>query len=256
MKIVKYNKYKFLLENFPPQILTESSEFADMQMGMNPNPLGAGFGFQAKDPNMSIYSDDSSPYVDDYARVGQMANDLARVMKNLMGDIAADIRQHKVDYFLEDIEEFKNLKILRIFNNNDLYLDIFISFELHDEEFFGSFKSYNGVNQPKLKTDLFTDQRFGYIDTEYYLKLTNYLYKILYNWFIPMVGEYKVLQNISVKDSMGSKKTLKKNSVFRVKGHNEENGKLYIIIKHKEDIYTINDNDYYFFNYWNEKIGE
>lgn len=255
MNVVRYNQYKFLQENFPPQLLNESSEFVDMQMGMNPNPLGPGFGF-AQDPTMSIYSDGSSPYVDNYARVGQMANDLARVMKNLMGDIRADIRQHKLDYFLEDIEEFKNLKILRIFKNHELTIDVFISFELHDEEFFGVFRKFNGVSEPKLKTDLFTDQRFRYIDTEYYLKLTSYLYKILYNWFIPNVGEYKVIQDFNIKDSMGTKKTLKKGHVFRLKGYNEENGKLYLIIKHKEDIYTINDNDFYFFKYWTELIGK
>ena len=257
MKIVKYNQYKFLQENFPLQLLNESSEFVDMQMDMMPNPLGPGFGFaQANDPTMSIYSDDSSPYVDNYARVSQMVNDLTRVMNNVMGDIRADIKLHKLDYFLEDIEEFNNLKILRIFKNSDMFIDVFISFELHEEEFFGVYKSFNGINDPKLKTDLFTDPRFSYIDTEYYLKLTKYLYKILYNWFIPTVGEYKVLQAFSVKDNMGSKIVLKKDSVFRVKGHNEESGKLYIIVKYKEDIYTINDNDYYFFNYWTEKIGE
>lgn len=255
MNVIRYNKYKFLNENFPQQMLTESSEFVDMQMGMNPNPLGPGYGF-AQDPTMSLYSDDSSPYVDNFARVGQMVNDLSRVMKNLMNDMSADIKQHKVDYFLEDIEEFKNLKILRIFKNNELSLDIYISFELHDEEFYGVFRKYNGITKPRLKTDLFTDQRFGYIDTEYFLKMTNYLYKILYNWFIPIVGEYKVLQKYTIKDSMGNNKTLKVGNVFKLKGYNEDNGKLYLILKYKEDIYTINDNDFYFFNYWNEKINE
>lgn len=257
MKIVRYNQYKFLAENFPQQLLTESSEFHDMQMGMGASPLGPGFAFgQVQDPSLGMYSDDSSPYVDNYARVGQMVNDLTRVMNNVMGDLRSDIRMHKLDYFLEDIEEFKNLKILRIFKNNDMFLDVFISFELHEEEFFGVYKSFNGVNDPKLKTDLFSDPRFNYIDTEYYLKLTKYLYKILFNWFIPTVGDYKVLQQFTVKDNMGTKKILKKGCVFKVKGHNEENGKLFIIIKYKEDIYTINDNDYYFFNYWTEKIGE
>lgn len=253
MKIIKYNQYKFLQENFPINLLKESSEFVDMQMDMNPNPLGTGFGF-AQDPTMSIYSDDSSPYVDNYARKGQMINDLSRIMKNLMGDLRSDIKLHKVDYFLDDIEEFENLKILRIFKNHNNLLDVFISFELHEEEFFGVFRDFNGINDPKLKTDLFTDPRFNYIDTEYYLKLTRYLYKIIYNWFLPKTGQYKVLQSFPIKDSMGDKKELKIGSVFRVKGHNKDNGDLYIIIKYKEDIYSIVGNDFYFFNYWTEKI--
>ena len=55
---------------------------------------------------------------------------------------------------------------------------------------------------------------------------------------------------------MGNKKALKKGSLIKLKGYNENNNKSYFIIKHKEEIYTINNNDFYFFNYWTEKIDK
>jgi hypothetical protein len=254
MKIIRYNQYNFILENFPAEMIKESSEFIDLQTGLMSNPLGAGYGL-ATDPTMSIYSDATSPYVDNYSKKSQMVNDLSRIMKNMYGYMTTNIQQHKLDYFLDDIDEFKNLKILRIFKNNDLYLDIFISFQLNDDEFFGVYRNFNGISDPRLKCDLFSDVRYNYIDTEYYLKLNTYLFKIITNWFIPTIGDYKVLQDIIVKDSMGTAKTIKKGSFFKLKGHSEDNnGKLFIMLKYKNDIYTISGNDFYYFKYWTEKV--
>ena len=136
MNILKYNKYNFITENFPDYIIKESSEFADMQMGQM--PLGAGFGF-SQDPSLSIYSDGSGPYVDNYQRMSQVVQDLNRVMKSLYAQGSTSISRHKLDYFLEDLEEYQNLKILRVFINNKMKIDVFISFDFMEEEFFGVF---------------------------------------------------------------------------------------------------------------------
>lgn len=254
MKFIKYNKYKFILDNFPEQMIKESTEFADMQLSQGSNPLGAGYGF-AKDPTMSVYSDDSAPYIDNYSRMSQVVQDLGRVMNNIGGSVS-DILRYKLDYFLEDIDEYKNLKILRMFNNNLMNIDIYISFVFMDEEFFGVFRNFNGLNKPKFESDLFSDPKYGYMNKEYYIKLNNYFYKIIYNWFIPTPGTYIVLNDtIKVKDSLGSNFNIKKNANIYLKGYNtDQDNDAYLIIKFKDDIYKITKNDYYFFKYWTKKI--
>jgi len=255
MSVIKYNKYNFIVENFPADMLNESSEFGDMQMGQLSNPLGPGFGF-AQDPQLSIYSDGSGPYIDNYQRLSRTVQDLARVMKNLYGAGAISISKHKLDYFLEDVEDFQNLKILRIFVNPRLDLDVFISFSFMEEEFFGVYRNYNGIDKPKLDTDLFSDPRFSYIDNEYRLKTSNYFYKILYNWFIPSPGEYKVLTDeLGVKNSLGENHLIKKGKTVTVKGYNTDaDGKAFLMLNYRDDIYKIIGNDFYFFKYWCKKI--
>jgi len=255
MDVIKYNKYNFIVENFPSDMLNESSEFGQMQMGQLSNPLGPGYGF-ATDPSMSIYSDDSSPYIDNYQRLSRTVQDLSRVMKNLYGAGAISISKHKLDYFLEDVDDFQNFKILRIFENQKLTLDVFISFVFMEEEFFGVYRNYNGIDKPKLDTDLFSDSRFTYIDSEYRLKLSNYFYKILYNWFIPAIGDWTVLKDeLDVKNSMGENQFIKKGKTIKVKGYNTDaDNRPFLMIHYKEDIYKITENDFFFFKYWCKKI--
>jgi len=255
MDVIKYHKYNFIVDNFPPDMLNESTEFGDMQMGQLSNPLGPGFGF-AQDPSLSIYSDDSSPYIDNYQRLSRTVQDLARVMKNLYGAGAISISKHKLDYFLEDVEDFQNLKILRIFQNQKLHLDVFISFVFMEEEFFGVYRDFNGLDKPKLDTDLFSDPRFSYIDGEYKLKMSNYFYKILYNWFIPTVGDWKVLTDeLDVKNSLGDNHIIKKGATIKIKGYNTDaDNRSFLMLNYKEDVYKITGNNFYFFKYWCKKI--
>ena len=255
MKIISYNKYQFLMDNFPLEPLNETSDFSNSQMGQVNNPLGPGYGF-AQDPQMSIYSDANNPYIDNYTRLSQIVADLGRVMKGLQG-ATADSLTGKIDYFLEDIEEYQNLKILRIFVNTNLNLDVFISFDFMEDEFFGVFRNFNGINEPKLDTDLMSDPRFGYINKEYYIKLKNYIYKILFNWFIPTPGDYKVLADeLKMRNSMGQTVLVKKNLTIYVKGYNTDaDNNPFVIVKYKNDIYDITKNDYFYFKYRTEKLN-
>lgn len=253
MEILKYNKYKFILDNF--EFLNEGSDYNQYSSGYEtPTSLvGVGYGY-ATDPQLTISPDGSSPYADNYSRTAQMVNDLGRVIKNIQGDIVATLRH---DFFLNDLDEYGNFKILRVFINTNLKVDLYISFDFNNEEYFGVFNNFNGIIiPPKFKTDLFTDNRYAYIDREYYLKLVNYLYKLYYNWFIPDLGKY--VNNkpcMLVKNDMGTNIELKEGTVVEVKGYNiDDDNQPYIIIKYKDEIYTINKNDYFYFKYWFEVI--
>ena len=251
MNVLKYNKFNFIHDNLSEHLINESSEFGDMQMSQS--PLGPGF---AQDPSMSTYSDGGSPYVDNYERMSLIVKDLNRVMKDLYSQGALSISNHKLDYFLEDIDEYTDLKILRIFQNTKLSIDVFISFNFMDEEFFGVYREFNGLNKTKLQTDLFNDPRFRYIDNEYRLKLSNYFYKILFNWFVPSVGDYQIISNdLKVKDSMGNNIYIKGSNIITVKGYNtDSNNQPFLIIKKEPEVYKILNNDFFYFKYWCKKI--
>lgn len=249
-RILKYNKYSFLKENFK---LNETSEFSDMQLGLS-NLVGPGYGF-AHDSSLSIYSDGTTPYLDTYQRMSGIINDLTKVMTNLNSTLANTTSRKNVDLFLEDVENYTKLKILRIYQNETLKLDVFISFEFNDEEFFGVYRNFNNFyKKTKLDSDIFTDPRLSYIDKEYYLKLSNYIYKILYNWFIPNEGFYLVIDNeLIVNNYMGQKVKIKKDSIIEVKSFNvDKDNEPYIILKYKNDTYTIYKNDYFYFKYRTE----
>lgn len=254
MNVLKFNRYKFIYDNIPDSIIKEGAQFSDMQPGGM--ALGGGYGF-ASDPNVSLHSDDTSPYTDSYTRMSMVIQDLNRVMKNLYAQGSTSIDKHKIDYFLEDLDDYNNLKILRTYVNSKMLIDVFISFDFLDEEFFGVFRDFNGLNKPTLKTDLFTDLRFNYIDKEYRIKLSNYFYKILFNWFIPDNGDYIILSDeLKVKNSLGSNINFKKGMNILVKGYNTDvNGNPFLIIHSKDNIYKIQGNDFFYFKYRCKKIN-
>jgi len=248
----EYRKYSWSQAN----LITEDTEFFQYQFSQNtPNPLGPTHGF-AVDPSVSIYTGQDSPYTDYYSRTIGLMNDLKSVIDYVNKD-KKGIALQKFDYFVDDIDDYDNLKILRMFQNESNYLDIYISFDFKGEEYFGTYKNWNKPYMtPKLKCELYNSGQYQYINEEYKLKLSNFLRKILNNWFIPKQGLWRNLKEGCVlKDSMGSRIPLKSNIIINVKGYNiDENNSPYLIIEHKDKEYYLDDNNYYWFNWYFEKI--
>lgn len=253
-KLWNYNKFKFLNDN----LIREYSEFNQYQLGIDShtNPLGPGFGF-AIDPSLSIYgTDQDSPYTDYYSRTSSSVSRLNSISKSAFSDIDQSILRAKQDAFIEDLDNFSNFKILRIFKNDSYHLDVFISFYFGEEEFFGVFKDFDFSTNPQFRTDMYSDPRYFYMDKEYRLKLSKYLENILDNWFRPKKEFYKNLkEECPVKDDMGTIIHLKKNSTVSIKGVDyEKDGNPYIIMKQNDKKYYLKGINYFFFNYWFEEI--
>ena len=249
MKILKFENYSFIKDNF--EYLKEDSEFNQYQFGIEPHGLGPGYGF-AVDPQISLNAQGDSPYADNYARTSQMVNDLSRVVRNIQGDIVTTLKRN---FFVEDVDSYSDFTILRIYINTNMKVDVYISFDFKGKEFFGVFKNFNGLDRPPLfKSDLFIDMEHCYIDREYYLKLASYLYKIYYNWFVPIQGNYiNMKDGVILKGEMGEHITLKENTIIQVVGYNVDEGNdPYLVIKYKDQAYNLTKNDFYFFKYWFE----
>ena len=251
MIIKKYSKYKFLKEAY--------SDFNQFSQGaISPHSLGPGYGF-AVDPSLSIYGNQDSPYTDPYSRTPMFVNALQGVLKNLNKDTLGTYGGIKYDQFLEDVDSYTDLTILRINQNANQYIDVYISFKFEGEEYFGVYKNFNGLSKPQLQTDLFTDSEYKYIDETYILKLENYLYQILVNWFKPVKTTYLCLKKdgVSSRDKMGNIFMIPFNSLIKVITSNEDkDGNSYIKVDYKGEKYVINKNNYYYFNYWFDEYDE
>lgn len=266
-KFEEYNKESRLIDYIKKsekeQLIRESSEFNQFgnQFGVDGSfgggAFGNGYGF-AVDPGLSIYSPDSNPYVDMYSRSAGSTSKLMQIIKQVTQDMMGDhVFARKSDRFLEEIDEFKNIKILRIFQNENLKLNVYISFDFMEKEFFGVFRNFNASNsKPTFDTELLSDPAFKYIDKEYYLKLNQYIYKLVYNFFIPEAGMYKNLkQDCVVRDDMGQLKYLKEGKIVEVKGYNtDENNDPFIVLEIEGKNFRITGNNYFYFKYWFDPI--
>jgi len=256
MKVLKYSKYTFLNRS---ELIKEGSEFMQFQFGIEPMGTQGGggqFAF-AQDPSSSYYNYQDSPYTDFYARQSGLVANLDRVMKQVRGQSGMIYKEENP--FLEDINDYKNLKILRMFENNNLKLDVFISYEYREEEFFGVLKNFNSLSKPKFESEIFYTPEYQYrFDVEYKLRLGNYFYKKLEKWFIPEKGLYKNLKEDNrVKNKMGELYEMKSNKVVEVLGYNKSASNTpYVILKYKGDTFHIEGNDYFFFKWRFEKLNE
>jgi len=255
MKILKFSTYSFLDKT---NLLTEGSEFLQYQFGIEPMGTQGGGGQYAfaQDPSLSYYNYQDSPYTDFYARQSGLVANLNLIAKSIRSQ--SDLIYKQQNAFLEDIDLYKNIKILKMFENNNLKLDIYMSFVYDDKEYFGAFRNFNGLSKPKFESELFYDPEYQYrFDNEYKLKLSNLFYKKLKKWFIPEKGFYKNLKNENkIKDTMGKLYEMKTNQIAEVLGYNiTPDNKPYIIVKIKDHTYHIENNDYYFFKWRFEKLN-
>ena len=140
-----------------------------------------------------------------------------------------------------------------MYENKNLKLDIFVSFEFNEQEIFGVFRNFNGLTKPPALSapELFENGQYPYIDKEYILKLNNFLYKKLYNWFKPEPGLYiNLKENNVIKDEMGRQLFLNKGKIIEVMGYNEdENNDPFAILKMKDQTYYIEKNNFYWINW-------
>jgi len=249
--LLPYRRYAFLSNT---ELIKEGSDFLQYQFGIEPFSSAAGYAF-AIDPKLSYQNYQDSPYTDFYARQHGLVSNVMNVMKGHRSQLGDSM--YKTDNaFIEDLELFKNFKILRMFENQKLKLDIYISFDYDEEEYFGVYKDFNYIMKPKLESELFFDTKNEQrMNPEYKLKLSNYIYKKLETWFIPEKGWYKCLaEKLTLRDEMGKFFEIKRNKQIEILGYNlSKDNQPYIMLNINEKKYYIYNNDYYYFKWRFEK---
>jgi len=223
------------------------TEFTQYKFDIGPQPFGPGYGF-AVDPKLSIYSDQDSPYVDQYVRTPWMVKQLKGIVDKVLQTTGNIYAGAKFDKFMEDLDELKNLKILRI-NRKNNGIDVFVSFEFEEDEFFGVFRNFGKYGQQDFDTELYSDGRFPYITANYRLKLTNFFYKVLCSWFTPKNSRYVAMKDVMARDEYGKELFIKDKTVITVVNSSLSDRIVNIEFGGGNKCF-IRNFDYYMFNYW------
>jgi hypothetical protein len=148
-----------------------------------------------------------------------------------------------------DDQDIKSMKILRIVKSNNINYDVYVSFIIGDEEYWGVVK--NIMNNPDFQSEVFKDYDL-YQSKEWIIKIKGLIIKVIKSWLKPEPGTYKLLNDeiICYSTETGKQLRMKKGiEVELIRAHDNK-----IIIKHENDYYNLVGDNYIYFNWWFEKI--
>lgn len=168
------------------------------------------------------------------------------ILYNLSGTNAYKNLRSKLA--LED-QDIKSMKILRIVKSNNINYDVYISFIINDEEYWGVVK--NIMNNPEFQSEVFKDYDL-YQSKEWIIKIKGLVIKTIKSWLKPEPGNYRLLNDEIICYSTETGKQLKMEKGIEIELIRAHDNK--IIIKHESDYYNLVGDNYVYFNWWFEKI--
>lgn len=171
------------------------------------------------------------------------------IMHNLKGTNAYKALRSKLA--LED-QDITNIKILRVVKSEILNYDIYITFAIGEETYWGKIENIMSIN-PVLTSEVFKDVDL-YQPKEWIIKITGLIIKTIKTWLKPEPGTYRLLNNEVICYSVETGKQLKMNKgivIELIRPHSDK-----LIIKYDGDIYNLVGDNYVYFNWWFEKIEE
>ena len=219
------------------KLILEFTEFNLQRM----NPDSARASIHVDDPKLSIDAFDKHQDV-----VRAAMSRINDILYNLKGTSAYGNLRRKLA--LED-QDIKNLKVLRIVKSNNINYDVYISFTIAEEEYFGVVK--NILNNPELTSEVFKDFDL-YQAKEWIIKIKGLIIKTIKLWLKPEPGMYKLLNDELICYSTETGKMLKMDKdieVELVRAHSDK-----LIIKYQTDYYNLVGDNFIYFNWWFEKI--
>lgn len=168
------------------------------------------------------------------------------ILYNLSGTNAYKNLRSKLA--LED-QDIKSMKILRIVKSNNINYDVYISFIIDDEEYWGVVK--NIMSNPDFQSEVFKDYDL-YQSKEWIIKIKGLVIKVIKNWLKPEPGNYRLLNDEIICYSTETGKQLKMEKGIEIELIRAHDNK--IIIKHESDYYNLVGDNYVYFNWWFEKL--
>lgn len=151
---------------------------------------------------------------------------------------------------LED-QDVQSIKILRIVKNVVNY-DAYLILTIKGEEYWGKITNILGLDV-KFTSELFKDYDL-YQPKEWIIKINGLVIKTIKTWLKPESGLYRLLNDEIVCYSIDTGKQLKMSKGIEVEVIRSYDNK--IVIKHETDYYNLIDDNFIYFNWWFEKIGE
>jgi hypothetical protein len=142
------------------------------------------------------------------------------------------------------------MKIIRISKSNNINYDVYISFVIGEEEYWGVIK--NIMNNSEFTSEVFKDFDL-YQTKEWVIKTKGLIIKTIKAWLKPEPGMYRLLNDEIICYSTETGKQLKMEKgieIELIRSHNDK-----IIVKHESDYYNLVGDNYIYFNWWFEKIN-
>jgi hypothetical protein len=219
------------------KLILEFTEFNLQRM----NPDSARASIHVDDPKLSIDAFDK--HQDAIRAAMSRIND---ILYNLKGTSAYSALRSKLALESQDIQ---SLKVQRIIKSNNINYDVYISFVIDGEEYYGVIK--NIMNSPEFTSEVFKDYDL-YQAKEWVIKIKGLIIKTVKQWLKPGPGFYKLLNDELICYSVETGKMLKMEKgieIELVRAHSDR-----IIIKHENDYYNLVSDNYIYFNWWFEKV--
>lgn len=209
--------------------------------------------FNADSAQASVHVDDPSLSTNAFDkhedRIRQSMSRVNDIMFNLKGTNAYKALRSKLALEHQDIQ---SLKVLRIVKSTSLLYDVYVSFRIEGEEYWGVIENIL-ADSPKLKSEVFKDYDL-YQPKEWVIKITGLIIKTIKTWLKPEPGIYKLLNDDIICYSIETGKQLKMDKGIEIELVRAYDDK--IIIKYESDRYNLVGDNYIYFNWWFEKIDE
>lgn len=228
MSIIK--KYKIFKESF--------TEFNLQRM----NPDQGGVMSNVTNPQLSINAFDR--HEDAIRAATNKLNGLLHSMGN-----SSQLGILKSKLALEE-QKLDSLKILRILKVDGIRYDIYISFVISEEEYWGVIKDILG-DDPDLQSEVFKDTDL-ILTKDWIIKIKGNIIKIIKKWLIPENGNYRNLNEDTYcyNTTTGQIQRLSKDiEVEVIRAYDNK-----IVIKYQSDYYNLIGDSFIYFNYWFTRV--
>tara|TARA_R110000772_G_scaffold2410_2_gene8484 strand:- start:86033 stop:86746 length:714 start_codon:yes stop_codon:yes gene_type:complete len=227
------------------KLLLEFTEFNNMRLGSGDSVP------------QSTHVDNPSISMDGFSKFdANLRNSLNRLNQMFMNinktNTAYNLRSGEVI----SINDLKNIKILRIFPKDDIFLNVYFTFELNvdngdkNTEYYGYINKINGTD-PQVNSEIFRDINIQG-GQEWVIRVKGNLVKVIKNWMSPPKGEYTALKDIDVfNENTGELFLIKSESKIKLIRVIDNNS---ILINFNDVDYVLRGKNFFYFNYFFEII--
>lgn len=217
--------------------------------GMN---LSASFGYS----DLSTVSGGAQPAYDaqlSFDEYDRHKNNYKDSLNRAVGISKNVFTQNIFNFGYELISDIQDLYIVRMYANNNGFLDIYIKFTLDEKIFYGKFEDFGGINEPIFTSKmLWMPQIMNHEDNK--IRLIGLLKETLEKWFQPKEDEeYRTLKEIKVYDNVGKIFIIPQGGKILIEDVVIQDYKPLVFMKYGENVYTFSGIEYYFFNWWFKK---
>ena len=221
------------------KLILEFTEFNTMRFGAE---TSAGSISGVDDPALSLNAFDKHQDM-----IRQAMSKVSDIMHNLSGSNAYSALRGKLA--LED-QDIKSMKILRITKVNGIDYDVYITFVIGDNEYWGVI---NGIltSSPELESEVFKDYDL-YQAKEWIIKIKGLVVKTIKTWLKPEPGKYKLINDEVLCYSIETGRQLKMEKGIEIDVVRPYDNK--IVIRHESETYNLVGDNFIYFNWWFEKI--